>query len=270
MVGKKSNTGTLINENQKLQRVEYEDVAGYWDHYVAKQFNQMNEKVEYGRPKYKFPGDEWANPQFWAKVIDELFVKNLPCHAQYLVEIGPGSGKYSLLVLDQYKDAKLKCFDISAQYLNVLKKRCKQSIDQGRLEPVLMDNDYRFLYNQLVHSQWIGKVDCLFSIDSMVHVDLQYLIVYWITAALSLRKHGKLIMSVADPTTDVGFTKLLSDIPEYYPLQGKPSDKFEWLSADLVQSVLSRLGFEKIEFSNLDRNLWFVATLTQKREVVQW
>lgn len=263
---------TLLNENEKFKRMYYESsYAKCWDRYVSEDFNYINVKDEHGQPKYEWPGDVWGNPELWNKVFNTLFVKHLPPEFRYFVEIGPGSGKYSLLVLEEYKDARLKCFDVSAEFLNVLKKRCQKPINEGRLEPILMDYNYRFLYDNLEHSQWIGKVDCLFSIDSMVHVDLQYLIAYLITAALALRIGGKLIMSVADATTDGGYTKLINDIPLYFPIQEKMSSKFEWLSPDLVQSVLGRLGFGITASENLNnRDFWFVATLLQKKEVVEW
>ncbi len=270
----KSEIEILRNENEKFKRMYYESNYGkYWDHYVSEDFNNVIKDVkdENGQPKYRWPGDEWGDQEFWNKVFDKLFVKHVPTESRFFVEIGPGSGKYSVLVLEEFRDAKLKCFDVSAEFLNVLKTRCQKHINEGGLEPILMDYNYRFLYDNLEHSEWIGKVDCLFSIDSMVHVDLQYLTAYWITAALALRIGGKLIMSLADATTDGGYAKLINDIAVYFPLQEKMSSKFEWISPDLVQSVLGRLGFEITASENLNnRDFLFVATLIQRKEIAQW
>ena len=46
-------------------------------------------------------------------MFNTLIVKHLSPESRYFVEIGPGSGKYSLLLLEEYRDAKLKCFDVS-------------------------------------------------------------------------------------------------------------------------------------------------------------
>ncbi|MGH8542407.1 MAG: hypothetical protein ACREX3_01915 [Gammaproteobacteria bacterium] len=80
----------------------------------------------------------------------------------------------------------------------------------------------------------------------MVHVDLQYLIVYLITAALTLRPGGKLILTLADATCDRGFRKLLTDIQRTWITQNRPlgRGKFEWMSSDMVRLILPRLGFE--------------------------
>jgi hypothetical protein len=52
----------------------------------------------------------------------------------------------------------------------------------------------------------------------------------------------------------------------YYPLQGVPSAKFEWLCPEMVQQVLERLGFS-VQFLSpfssieVDRDLYVIATL---------
>ena len=86
--------------------------------------------------------------------------------------------------------------------------------------------------------------------------------VYWLSAHELLRPGGKLIMTVADATRDVGFKKLIADIDTFFPAQGRPSSKFEWLSPDLVNCVLGRIGFDVIEapFPEPRRDYWFVAT----------
>jgi hypothetical protein len=79
----------------------------------------------------------------------------------------------------------------------------------------------------------------------MVHVDLQYLIVYLITAGLVLKPGGKVIMTLADVTTDANFNQMLEEISFTFPGQSNPmgTSKFERISPDILRSVLPRLGF---------------------------
>jgi hypothetical protein len=70
-----------------------------------------------------------------------------------------------------------------------MKLRLAADIVEGRVEPALIkaENASEIL-EDLNGRGLIRKLDCLFSIDAMVHVDLQYLASYFLTAALSLRQ----------------------------------------------------------------------------------
>ena len=63
---------------------------------------------------------------------------------------------------------------------------------------------------------WRGQVDAVYSIEAMVHVDLQYLMAYLLTAAAALRPEGKLIMTLATMNSDHGFGKLLRDVRNFW------------------------------------------------------
>ena len=107
---------------------------------------------------------------------------------------------------------------------------------------------------------WMGSVDCVFSIDAMVHVDLQYLIVYLITASQALRDGGVISLSLADATNERGFQKMITDIDWCFPKQGQITGKFEWMSPDLVKSILEKVGFGDVQFVETDiRDIFVVA-----------
>jgi hypothetical protein len=117
---------------------------------------------------------------------------------------------------------------------------------------------------------WRRTVDAVFSIDAMVHVDLQYLIVYLITAGLVLKPGGKVIMTLADVTTEANFNQMLDEISFTYPGQSNPigTSKFEWISPDIVRSVLPRLGFaiDRLDAPYL-KDLFVVASLASPEKV---
>ena len=60
------------------------------------------------------------------------------------------------------------------------------------------------------------------------------------------------------------FTRYLLDcIKPYYALQSRPNNKFEWMSPDLIRSVLERIGFTVQFIPELsDRDAYFVASLS--------
>src|ERR1044071_9184121 len=104
------------------------------------------------------------------------------------VEIGPGSGKYTDYLL-RNSPTRVIAYEISPDYQEVMKLRLAADIVEGRVEPALIkaENASEIL-EDLNGRGLIRKLDCLFSIDAMVHVDLQYLASYFLTAALSLRQ----------------------------------------------------------------------------------
>jgi predicted O-methyltransferase YrrM len=223
----------------------------FWDKYVERYKPT---------PDKPWPGDEWANEGRWRLLFEKAFVKHLPPNTAF--EIGPGSGKYALLFLEHYPGARVIAADISPAYLEILKQRCATEIAAGSVLPEIIGVDHDCVVN-LSHKHGIepGELDVLFSIDAMVHVDLQYLMAYWLGAAAMLRQGGKMIMTVADATSDAGFRKLIAKVPEQFGLQDRQTAKFEWLCPELVEKVLNRIGFSVVFLPGVG-DCCFVATKT--------
>ena len=82
----------------------------------------------------------------------------------------------------------------------------------------------------------------------MVHVTLQHMITYLLTAAITLRKGGMLLLTLPNVTSDEGFATLLDDARRCYSQQHDPNiPRFEWLAPELVSDLLAQLGF-KVQF----------------------
>ncbi len=235
--------------------------AEYWDAYVER-FPKL--KASLGdNDNIAWPGDEWGTPDRWRVLFSQLFLSKIDTPPKTAIEIGSGAGKYTLMFMESFQTARLIAADVSSAFLDTLQERCAELISSGRLNTALIDNDHNALIN-IANKFGIaaGELDVLFSIDAMVHVDLQYLVAYWISAQELLRPGGKMIMTVADATRDGGFAKLNKDVSRLFSLQGQQTDKFEWLCPQLVESVLGRLGFdvEGVEPPWPCRDYWFVAT----------
>jgi hypothetical protein len=229
-----------------------------WDRYLE------NWQLEHNAEgTYEWPGDEWGTPETWAELYANLFETAGVADWWQAVEIGPGSGKYSDRVL-RGSNATIRAYDVSADFMKVCERRCAAWIEAGRLSLHLIQGiSPTEMLDELADAHLLRKLDAFYSIDAMVHVDLQYLVVYLIVAALSLRVGGKLILTLSNATSEEGFDKLLYDIAWTYPQQADPngSGKFEWLSPDIVRFVLSRLGFEVWMPAGEARDIWLIATL---------
>ena len=239
------------------------DPTGYysrfWDSYVKRDFPTIQGR----HGEVQWPGDEWGTPATWEETFSQLFQPAQVSAWKRAVEIGPGSGKYTLMVLER-SQASIQAFDVSREFMSTCEKRCEGPIREGRLTLChLPEQRPDELHAALSSSNWSGTVDAFYSIDALVHVDLQFMIVYLLTAALCLRKGGWLILTCADPTTPNGFQKLLNDIRLVYPARPQPTSKFEWINRELMASVLTNLGFDVVRSFDNGRDLHLLATLAE-------
>ena len=210
----------------------------FWDEWVDRW------EVIRGERDLAWPGDNWGSPEGWDELFQAIFEPAGVSDWQRAVELGPGSGKYTLKVLEASR-AQVRAYDVGERFLEVCSTRCNDAVESGRLVLEPLDTAQAdWLLADLTQQGWRRRVDGFYSIDSMVHVDLQYLIAYLLTAALVLRPEGSLVLTVADATTDQGFERLLGDVAHYFPGQSAAAgSKMEWMSPDLVRFILERLGF---------------------------
>jgi hypothetical protein len=232
----------------------------FWDWYVQAAWPDVRKSSDQA---LEWPGDEWGTPESWDYVYRQLFVTGGVQQWRRAVEIGPGSGKYTLKVLGD-SECTVRGYDVSPQFMRVCETRCREWIEGGRLSlHQLSVQQPDQMLTELEGGGWRRSVDGFYSIDAMVHVDLQYLIVYLITAGLVLRPGGSLVLTLADATSRLGLLKLLQDARVMFPYQdgANGSGKFEWLSPDIVRTILPALGFELSHLEATDRDMYVVASL---------
>ena len=210
-----------------------------------------------------WPGDEWGNEATWKRNFEVLFLPNGVHEWKRCVEIGPGSGKYTLLVLKN-SSAHVIAADISAGYLAHFTARMKAEGLTERVTEVLLNEEAITLRKHIEHKGWAGSVDCVYSIDAMVHVDLQYLIIYLVTAAHAMKRGGKLVLTLANACSEKGFRKLVDVAPRMLARIHTHNSKFEWMSPDLVTSIFPRLGFDIDVLHTKERDMLLAATLVRK------
>lgn len=257
-----------------LRKKQGNQYSRIWDTYIKRAFP----KIQSSRPNvkkkhepwrvlnrtdshYDWPGDEWGDKETAARLLDESLAASLGEEAENLVELGAGAGRYTILALKRYKNAKIMSFDVSKEFEKALRKRCHAFMGCGRLRTYLLDERPFYMLDTIKKEKLLGKIDGMYSFDAMVHVDLHTLIVYWISAVRILRPGGVLAMSVADACSEKGFMKLLHDAPNVYSLRGNVGSHFMWLSRDIVENTLNSLGFCVAYPPGNGRDLFFSAKL---------
>ena len=236
-----------------------------WDHYVKNAFPKKQNENE----ALKYPGDEWAQQSFWDKVYTDVMIPELGTDASYFVELGSGAGKQSIRTLKHFNVKELHSFDISDEFLKVYEERFSNKIgSEVFVHKLTGQHDY--ILEIIKNRGLMGKVDGFYSFDAMVHVDLQHLVSYFMVAAFVLKPEGKLIMDVANGKSTKGFEKMIRDIKNYYRFFGAACTKFQFLSDELISSVLNNIGFE-VKFFNSDprQHCFFIAKLVDRNKAIE-
>jgi len=276
----------LLEENSRLRKRlnEIEKAKNYariWNDYITNDFqrglprrNKQGDFWEWqvvnkDESSILWPGDEWGDEPLTKRVF-HLLAGNVDKEAKHFVELGAGAGRYTVLTLEHFMNASVYSFDVSAEFEKVLRRRLNEYFSSGRLFSYLIDTNYKCIYNRLKAMNLKHQIDCIYSLDAMVHVDLHTLVVYWITAALTLKNSGKLIMSVADCTTEHGTLKLINNAPGAFRLQGNAGYQFMWISNHIVQDILAKLGFSVTFHEANGRDCFFVASLKDRSAVINW
>lgn len=234
-----------------------------WDGYV----NQWREGK--ATPGLKNPGDHWGTPNSWRQYFDHLILQHVPKTATKFIEIGQGSGKYTKMILESYPNATMHCYDVSVEFLKQTRTRLVDYARRDRLRTFQITNDYKGMLRNIMKQGWRGKVDCICSFDALVHVDIQYMIAYLLTAMETLKIDGILAMTLADVTTDGGFAHLLSDLPHVFPFEGRACMQFRWMSPETIRSILERLGFEVSFMEPIGSDMEVVARLKTRKQI-EW
>ncbi|MES0882259.1 class I SAM-dependent methyltransferase [Roseibium sp. SCP14] len=258
-------------ENSKKDNPSYGEV---WDLYLTNRYEQIRQKrnrlPENRNSKINFPGDEWGGVSKVNTILDETFPDLSQVDELNFVEIGSGGGRYTVQIIDRYPKATVHAFDVSSRYLDVLGRRLIENSMDDRVRLTQLNENPDFIIDCLDNLGLKRQIDVFYSFDAMVHVDLQTLTTYFMTAALTLSKGGAIVMNVADATSDKGLEKLFVSSRRVFAEQGRCSAKFLWYSPDIVSSILEHLGFCVVFLNEGSRDCYFKATLVdpQKAEVI--
>jgi hypothetical protein len=209
----------------KAQRGPSAD-ARKWDRYVE---SRLKKELE--------PGEEWGTPESWHKLFDLLIKADEP--PQIAVEIGQGSGKYTRMVLDEWPQCRVLCFDVSPAFLSDATKRLagyenRVSFHEIGTERTSMDRQLE----DLLEGQ---RADLVFSMDAMVHVDQQMFVEYVRTTSIHLKRGGRFSATLASLDTDAGLAHLLQQSEPYYSDPGFTGRMVFWSPSGVIR-LLDHFG----------------------------
>ncbi|MCA8944120.1 MAG: class I SAM-dependent methyltransferase [Planctomycetes bacterium] len=234
-----------------------EHTAGFgasWDRYVedAKAAGQA------------WPGDDWGDETLWRAWFDRLFVGFGVDGWQRAVEIGQGTGKYTKFVLDAGRAELLAC-DVSQRFLDLCGERLVDDVAAGRLKLTkIAEDDPASVRDVAERIGWLGSVDAVYSIDSLVHVPFTFFASYLLQATEILKPGGRFIATFAHGLTDAGQRKLIADVGRVVRAGGRPETGcFHWIAPELLERTAATIGF-RVEICDADplhgRDGHFVAT----------
>mgnify|MGYP000504206987 CR=1 FL=1 len=235
------------------------DHGEVWDHYVDREFPLKRS----AHPGAEVPGDEWSPPELWQDVLERTLFQRVTSSAPKLIELAPGAGKQTRLVLAHYADPTILAFDVSAAFLRTYREALDGEIGT-RVFPAQLGDDHREILHAVERHKLSRRIDALYSFDSMVHVDFQQLMVFVITALFVLRKRGVVVMDLADIESEAGFERLIRGAPAHYHHHGAACGKFAFAHRAMVETALPRLGFDVEVMAHPLGNLLVVATLSDR------
>ncbi|MBU8545415.1 MULTISPECIES: methyltransferase [Roseomonadaceae] len=164
---------------------------------------------------------------------------------RHAIEIGPGDARYTAALLRSQPRLRLTVFDVSDRVMQAAAAKLSLHVEEGRLGFLPIDPLHPDGMLAAFEREHLARtVDAVVSIDALMHVDLQYLVGYWLNAALLLKPGGWLAFSLADPTTAEGFARLLHDLPEAVAGPGQVGTRLEYHSFGLLRPLLERFGFD--------------------------
>lgn len=192
----------------------------------------------------RWPGDEWGDDALWQRWFADLFVPSGVAAWERAIEIGPGSGKYTEMVLAA-GNAAVAALDVSPQFQAVCARRLAARVAAGRLHLRLIDErDPDAIANAAAALGWTGRTDAVFSIDVLVHLTTTQLAALLLAATRVLRPGGVFIGTFADATSEPGRVKLLRDIDRVVRAGGDPTTGcFHWTSPEIVRGLAVPCGY---------------------------
>lgn len=237
------------------------DIGHYFDDYVRRVFPERRAR---SGASWAWPGDEWVDDcvreATYALMMDGLD----PATIGAAVEVGPGSGKYSEMLLAR-TPARLIVFEASAAFLDCLAERCAG--DAGR---ITTHHTGPWTDNRgLLRAHDGPAADLFLGIDVFLMMDLQSALAYLVSAAAMLRPGGRFFGTFGDGLSESGLQRMLRDIGRHSAFDGSPSTRFHWLTPELIAGVLRRLGFADVRIARgphggLDiARLYVTGTLTE-------
>jgi SAM-dependent methyltransferase len=166
-----------------------------------------------------------------------LFAPHLPDKNLRIMEIGPGGGRVTKLLLP--RASELYAVDISEAMLQRLQARFAE---ERKIVPIVVDGTN-------IRGIAPGSLDAAISFDAFVHFEPWEIFRYLEIIHTLLRNGGIGIIHFSDTETPIGFELFRAQVPSVVQ-EGVHFATFSVMSKGIMRKFLTQLGFEIVSISN--------------------
>ena len=174
-------------------------------------------------------GDEWGDEAFTQIMVQRFCLPYLG-EDTCVLEIGPGGGKYSVVLVERCK--RLTIADVSQAMLDRTARRLK---GWDRVTYVKL--------NGLDFEGVAGEAfDFVFSFDVFVHLDTEDIFCYLSEIKRMLKPHGVAAIHFANLLSPVGWDKFVKEAPRNRA-EKKQIGRFNFVTPQIIEKFLHELTF---------------------------
>lgn len=178
--------------------------------------------------RYAYVYDKYADVQKCA--AQELLKEIKKGNFTKILEIGCGTGNYTLLLRNKFRDAKLKAIDISDKMIEVASKKLK-------------DNQIEFMVADAQNLDWDGEFDLITSNGCFQwFADLEKTLIKYNSL---LKNSGIILFSIFGPAT---FWELNASLE--YILKNASVDADNFMAKERIEKILNK-NFKEIKIREM-------------------
>ncbi len=227
------------------------DHADFWNSYSRSWEDRVGPRIGGG-----ILGEEWAPPEH-TRFIFERFAEPYLHPEATVVEIGPGGGKFSRLLVDRCRELFL--VDISREMIQRANAACA-----GKAKELLVrDGQLDSLENE--------SIDLVFSYDVFIHLEAEEVFRYFAEVNRALKKGGTFSVHSSTYESRWGFHSFLQQLRDNHPRIGQRyGGRMYPLTSAIVRRFAEHSGFEEIDHHSGPDDKDIIFALRKVRPARPW
>lgn len=196
----------------------------FWDEYSRRWDEEVRPRIE-----GTLLGEEWARPERTHFVYDRFAAPFLSESAR-VIEIGPGGGKFSRLLVERC--AELILVDVSREML----RRANQACGGRAREVIAGDCSIAEIESD--------SIDLVFSYDVFIHLESEEVFRYFAEVNRVLRPDGIFSVHTSSFESRLGFLSYLQQLRDHPTAAGRYGGRMYPLNESILRRFAEHSGFE--------------------------